>query len=301
MSRRVAAQRSAVGRDEGQALVEFALVLPLLLLLIFGMIQFGLVLNARQTVASAAQAAAATYAQTLQQARAGAEAVRMAGPLRPPLAAGDVRYALHDVPTGGTGQAANATSSADVPISADGIGQPGQFVVATVSYRYPSPVRATIAGFRFPDSFTITAEGVARIEKQGTATGGGGSSTSSPAQSRRCYDAFFEFTGGGKPPPEVVAGYSIAGQPRPGQVDTLTYDTEPRVRYVTPIAWFPSGSRRAYSTPLGDGVIVIDRADYQLYRPVANGVGAGRAPGPWSVLLYVGFSDDPSFCVPGGS
>lgn len=167
--------------DAGQALVEFALVLPLILLLVFGMVQFGFVLSARQTVANAAQAAAGAYAQTLQRDRGGAAAARIAAQLRPPLSPGDVRYAIHAVPVGSGGGAGNPSASADIPISADGVGQPGDFVVATVAYRYPSPVRAAIAGFRFPDSFTLTAEGVARIEKQGTAASGGG------VAGKKCY------------------------------------------------------------------------------------------------------------------
>lgn len=41
--------------DEGQSLVEFALVLPILLLLIMGIIQFGLVLSGYVTISNAAR------------------------------------------------------------------------------------------------------------------------------------------------------------------------------------------------------------------------------------------------------
>jgi Flp pilus assembly pilin Flp len=47
------------GRDEdGAAAVEFALLLPLLILLLFGMIQFGIALNARIQATNAAREAA---------------------------------------------------------------------------------------------------------------------------------------------------------------------------------------------------------------------------------------------------
>src|SRR5260370_27084266 len=39
-----------LGEDRGQALVEFALVLPLLLLLVVGIVEFSFVLNSRNTV-----------------------------------------------------------------------------------------------------------------------------------------------------------------------------------------------------------------------------------------------------------
>ena len=144
-----------VADDRGQALVEFALVLPVLLLLIFGMIQVGLVLNARQTVAHAAQVAATGYAQTLER-KYGFELAAAEAPLRPRLAVSDVTYALV------------SGSSAERAITTDGTGTPGDFVVTKVTYRFPSPVRAVIAGFRFPDAIDITMEGVARIEKLGS-------------------------------------------------------------------------------------------------------------------------------------
>ncbi|MCL1595726.1 MAG: pilus assembly protein [Actinomycetia bacterium] len=48
--------------ERGAALVEFAVVLPLLMLLIFGIIEFGLLFRERLTIASAASSAARTGA-----------------------------------------------------------------------------------------------------------------------------------------------------------------------------------------------------------------------------------------------
>lgn len=276
--------RRAPDDDTGQALVEFALVLPLLLLLIFGMIQFGLVLNARQSVANAAQAAAATYAQTLHRDRAGAEAIRVAGPLRSGLAAGDVSYALHRVPAGSTGGAANASASSDIPISTDGVGRPGEFVIATVSYRYPSPIRAAIAGFRFPDSYTISAEGVARIEKEGTAASGGAAAGAGTG----CYAAWFYFTGQGtaQPPLDVISGYTIKGT----GFSATTQGESPPVYGAT-------GKDMAYQTPFGGGTLRPPDIEQGRTIQISTNAGVGTAPGPWLVILYASRIQEPQRCV----
>ena len=144
-------------RDEGgQAMVEFALVLPIILLLLFGMLQLGLVLNARQTVAYAAQAAANGYAQTLERRTADARAADAAEALRPRLpGSGAVRYTIF-------------REGRELGITSDGTGAFGDLVAARVSYGFPSPIRAGIGPFRFPDSFTLSAEAVARIEATGS-------------------------------------------------------------------------------------------------------------------------------------
>jgi Flp pilus assembly protein TadG len=51
-------------RDAGAAAVEMALVLPFLLFLLFGIIDFGLMLNSQLTVTSAAREGARTYVFT---------------------------------------------------------------------------------------------------------------------------------------------------------------------------------------------------------------------------------------------
>src|SRR2546423_15501543 len=49
--------------DSGQALVEFAIVLPVFLLLLFGLVEFGFVLNASSTVNYASRGAALLAAE----------------------------------------------------------------------------------------------------------------------------------------------------------------------------------------------------------------------------------------------
>ncbi|MGB5657541.1 MAG: TadE/TadG family type IV pilus assembly protein, partial [Acidimicrobiia bacterium] len=50
------------GRERGAVMVEMALILPLLLLLVIGSIEFGLLFHERLTIASAASSAARTGA-----------------------------------------------------------------------------------------------------------------------------------------------------------------------------------------------------------------------------------------------
>lgn len=158
--------------DSGQAMVEFALVVPLILLLLFGMLQFALVLDARQTVAYAAQAAANSYAQTLARQRGEAEAASAGAQMRPEFAkVGKVSYTLI--------RGANEST-----IALDGTGTFGDFVAARATYDYPSPIRARLGPFQFPASFSLSAEAVARIEAA-DGTVAGGSTASVPALAPR--------------------------------------------------------------------------------------------------------------------
>ncbi len=160
-------------------MVEFALVLPIILMLLFGMLQFALVLNARQTVAYAAQAAANGYAQTLERARGDAEARVAGAQLRPEMSrAGRVSYSLI--------RAGNESA-----ITSDGSGAFGDLVVARVTYEFPSPVRAGIGAFRCPDTIGLSAEAVARIEKVGTAEQA--AQTSAPPTSQGCFSVWILF------------------------------------------------------------------------------------------------------------
>jgi len=67
------ARRGSANSDRGAAAVEFALLLPLLVLLIFGMIDFGRAINAQITITQAAREGARALAlgqTTTYQARA---------------------------------------------------------------------------------------------------------------------------------------------------------------------------------------------------------------------------------------
>lgn len=92
-------------RERGAAAVEFALVLPILIMLIFGIIDFGRMLNARITITEAAREGA--RAAALVDAGAGAD--------RAALAAGDLSGDL-DAPVV-AGCDADGTENASVTLT----------------------------------------------------------------------------------------------------------------------------------------------------------------------------------------
>lgn len=51
----MAAKRGRIGRQDGQGLVEFALVLPILLLLLLGIVQFGLLFGTQLNIENASR------------------------------------------------------------------------------------------------------------------------------------------------------------------------------------------------------------------------------------------------------
>jgi Flp pilus assembly protein TadG len=75
--------RGRKARDRGTAVVEFALVLPVLLLIVFGIIDFGRALNAQITLTEAAREgvrlAALGYSDAAIQARVAAAAPGLSG------------------------------------------------------------------------------------------------------------------------------------------------------------------------------------------------------------------------------
>jgi Flp pilus assembly protein TadG len=76
--------------ERGAVAVEFALLLPILVALLLGVIEFSLALNAQQTLTNAAREGARTVAVTNDQAAARAAVRAAAGVLDPALTDADI-------------------------------------------------------------------------------------------------------------------------------------------------------------------------------------------------------------------
>jgi len=178
-----------VSSDErGQALVEFALVLPILLVLLFGVIQVGFVLHARQTIAYAARVAADSYAQTLSEAQADRTAVAAADALRPRLISPFASISYTIVSERMERQCvrrrfASCREYRDVVdrnerrTNASDRGAVGELVRARIVYSYPSPVRGAFGAMGLPADIPIEMDAIALIEASAPAA----------APARTCY------------------------------------------------------------------------------------------------------------------
>jgi Flp pilus assembly protein TadG len=104
------------GGSRGAAAVEFAIVLPVLVLLVVGMIQFGLMLNAYVTLANAAGAVAGQFAASRSDAQPVTDALTVVNNAAPGLTAANLTVSLYvspNTPSSGTAcfqGAASATS-----------------------------------------------------------------------------------------------------------------------------------------------------------------------------------------------
>ncbi len=171
----ISSRRHVQRDDGGQAMVEFSLVLPVVLLLLLGILQVAFVLNARQTVENAARVAADAYARTLSTDQADGEAIAAADQLRPrllpPVATttytviGErrsdvcVRFRGLQCLEPGTRSVRNerGTTAADP-------GRAGELVRATIHYSYPLPVGGVFARIGFPTTVPLTGEAISLIE-----------------------------------------------------------------------------------------------------------------------------------------
>lgn len=83
-------RRSSWGSDSGAAAVEFALVFPILILILIGIIEYGSVFNAQLMLTSAAREGARTMAVTGSVAQARTAVIDAAIGLTPALTAADI-------------------------------------------------------------------------------------------------------------------------------------------------------------------------------------------------------------------
>jgi Flp pilus assembly protein TadG len=132
-----AVRRGGANSDRGAAAVEFALLLPLLVLLVFGMIDFGRAINAQITIT--------------QAAREGARA----------LALGQATYQTR-ADQAGIGLGLTAANVTELPDSQSvtgcppNAGQTGDDAVVQVTYTFTF---ITPVGSLFGPTMTLTAEG----------------------------------------------------------------------------------------------------------------------------------------------
>jgi Flp pilus assembly protein TadG len=140
-------------REEGGVLVEFALVVPILLVIFAGIIDFGLMMQRREVVTNAAR-----------------EGARIA--VLPNYALADVQARVNAYLNNGlaTGASANATTTmtnVSIPVSTGPAVQARQVEVAyTSSYTILGPVMSLVGGSNF-GAITLRARSTMRMEVPG--------------------------------------------------------------------------------------------------------------------------------------
>lgn len=141
--------RRLLRRRRGSAMVEFALVAPLLILILVGIMVMGVVINAKIVVAGAAREAGRTWAVHKEDAQARAKA-------------------LDSITGGGLKVASDSRvlfdASHDVQFQ-----RQGDYVQVTVTYRQPTliPLLAWLIDPASPSDGTITlrSQAVFRVER----------------------------------------------------------------------------------------------------------------------------------------
>jgi Flp pilus assembly protein TadG len=103
-------------RDErGAAAVEFAIIAPLLILLLFGIVEYGFVFNAQLQVTGAAREAAREMAVTSDVGRADTAAIGATAALSPVLDASDITWRYSTGTACASGVDVTATVAYDKP------------------------------------------------------------------------------------------------------------------------------------------------------------------------------------------
>jgi len=160
-------------RERGQAVVEFALVLPLIAIFLLGMAQLGLALNARQQLEGVARQGARTFALT-GDTQATAAAVQLAGGQIAQFGARTDFAIQFRSPSGEhvrqrSGQIASLATSVGNAVNAVrqwsvATVKRGDWVTITLTYSYPNPVQASVFGFRLPATIPLATSATARVE-----------------------------------------------------------------------------------------------------------------------------------------
>ena len=110
---RVKRIRNTLGNEKGQNLVEFALVVPLLLLLVIGMAEFGRAWMTKNLITGAAREAVRMYAVKNDTSAAGARADNI-------LSSGGMDLSRRTITPGDTGVAVSYTITYNFPTAVAG-------------------------------------------------------------------------------------------------------------------------------------------------------------------------------------
>ena len=104
--------RQAAGRERGAAAVEFALVLPLLLALVFGIVEFGWTFNQQISLSNAARESARFMAIHYAEAGAKAEAIAQGIAAAPTAAGATITIVSQCAPTDPADEPLSVTATA---------------------------------------------------------------------------------------------------------------------------------------------------------------------------------------------
>lgn len=152
--------------DEGQAVVELAVALPLVALMLLGLLQFGFVMNTKQQLEGVARQGARTFALTGDLATT-QDVLRVAGrQLRDFEGRATIELNL-DPPGSGLPRALAAKGRLTGISLPPGLAKKvrGYWVEVVVTYDFPNPVQATVLGSRvLPPAVPLTTRAVARVE-----------------------------------------------------------------------------------------------------------------------------------------
>jgi len=132
----MAVVRSFIRGHRGQALVELALVLPILLLMLFGIVEFGRIFNA--------------YLVVSQAAREGARVAALGG--------------TDEEITQAVSNAAGIFDAEDLDIQIDPEGSRERGEAATISVFYNVDIIAPVISSIVPDPYQVSATMVMRVE-----------------------------------------------------------------------------------------------------------------------------------------
>jgi len=151
--------------DDGQAVVELAVALPLVALILLGLLQFGFAMNTKQQLEGVARQGARTFALTGELPTTQA-VLRVAGRQLQDFEQRATVQINFDPPGGGP-------RALSAPGRLSGIALPpglakklrGYWVEVVVTYDFPNPVQATLFGSRIlPAAIPLTTRSVARVE-----------------------------------------------------------------------------------------------------------------------------------------